>query len=214
MIGTMVAGSDETVTRIMREVLGSGEAELTILLGKGRARAPDAALDQRRRGACARLRRCGAVAAIPRRCWCRRSWRKAKRWASPASDMIAAYVAGYEAWAELLSRERPPITSRAGTRPASSARSARARRAPRCDGSTPSKAAHGDRARGLAKRRAHGQFRHDDEAVPCRHARPCRPARGARLRRPASRPRPTRWSTRRASCRRCRRGPRPTPSAT
>ena len=55
-------------------------------------------------------------------------------------EMFAAYVAGYETWAELARRDPGHHHAKAGTRPAFSARSARRRPAPRCAGSMPSQA--------------------------------------------------------------------------
>ena len=47
-------------------------------------------------------------------------------------EMFAAYVAGYESWAEVARRDPDITMSRDGTRPASSARLAPAWPAPRC----------------------------------------------------------------------------------
>ena len=118
--------------------------------------------------------------------------------------MIAAYVAGYEAWAE-LSRRDPGHHHRKGWHPtgifgaiAAAAACARLRRLDAEQGDD------GAGAGGVASRRADGQFRHDDQAVPRRPGGACRAGLGAAWPRPGSPPRPTRSSTRRGSCPRCR----------
>ena len=91
-------------------------------------------------------------------------------------EMIVAYVAGYETWAELARRDPGHHHARAGTRPAFSARSPRPPPAPGCAGSIRA----GDDGVALSASQAghHGQFRHDDKAVPCRPRGACRAGLG------------------------------------
>jgi 2-methylcitrate dehydratase PrpD len=103
-IGTMVAGSDEPVTRVMREVLGSGEPESTILLDKGRTRALDAALIN---GAAAHALDYDDVAQLGHTSTVLVPAILAEGEALGVTGerLIAAYVTGYEVWAELVGRE-------------------------------------------------------------------------------------------------------------
>ena len=47
--------------------------------------------------------RCAVTRA---RCWCRRSWPRRKNWVPTGAQMLDAYVAGYEVWANLVDREK------------------------------------------------------------------------------------------------------------
>ena len=93
-------------------------------------------------------------------------------------EMFAAYVAGYETWAELARRD-PGHHHVKGWHPTgifgaigAGAACAALRRLDREPGDD------GDRAVGLAGRRHHGQFRHDDKAVPRRPRGACRAGLG------------------------------------
>ena len=94
-------------------------------------------------------------------------------------EMFAAYVAGYETWAELARRD-PGHHHVKGWHPTgifgaigAGAACAALRRLDAGAGDD------GDRAVGLAGRRHHGQFRHDDKAVPRRPRGACRARLGA-----------------------------------
>ena len=106
-IGTMVAGTNEPVTRVMCDVLGAGEPESTILLDKGRTRALDAALIN---GAAAHALDYDDVALSghPSTVLVPAILAEGEALGVTGERMIAAYVTGYEVWAELLSREKDP----------------------------------------------------------------------------------------------------------
>src|SRR5215468_4042093 len=105
-IGTMIAGSPEPCVQILKKTLANGRGgEATLYLSSERCAAPEAAwingtaahaldyddVGQRgRRGA-------GVVPAI---------LAEAEARGASGRDMIAAYAAGYEVWAELASREQ------------------------------------------------------------------------------------------------------------
>src|SRR5262245_25340003 len=103
-IGTMVAGTNEPVTRVMCEVLGASEPEATILLDKGRTRALDAALIN---GAAAHALDYDDVALSghPSTVLVPAILAEGEALGVTGERMIAAYITGYEVWGELVSRE-------------------------------------------------------------------------------------------------------------
>ena len=212
-IATMIAGANDPAPQLLRRGLAPasrGGTGQPVFLRRERRRA-GSGLDQRHRGPCARLRRCrlprppldGAGAGDPRR------GRDAG--ARRARDVRGLCRRLRDLGRAGASRPRPP--SRQGLAPDRHFRRDRSgRRLRRAAPSRSEPGDHGDRAVGLAGRRHHGQFRHDDEAVPRRTRVACRAGLGPPRRTRASRPPPTRSNTRRASCRRCR--PRGAPTAT
>ncbi len=108
-------------------------------------------------------------AVIPAPCWCRRSWprRRAER-RRRRRAMIAAFVAGYEVWAELIARDQDPH-HRKGWHPSAVfgavAAAAAAAVLRRLDAATGEPCG---RHRRLARRRRGRQFRLHDQVVPGR----------------------------------------------
>jgi 2-methylcitrate dehydratase PrpD len=103
-IGTMIAGRKEDSVRIMTEVLNPGEGPATLVFGPRRSTAPEAAwingtaahaLDYDDVG----LRGHPSTVLVPA------ILAEAEELGSSGADMIAAYVAGYEVWAELFRRD-------------------------------------------------------------------------------------------------------------
>ena len=98
---------------------------------------------------------------------------------SSGADMIVAYVAGYETWAELFRRDRG-LLHKKGWHPTglygavgAAAACASLRRL------DADKAAMAIALGASQSRRADGEFRHDDQAVPRRQGGPCRHHGGA-----------------------------------
>src|SRR3984957_1863448 len=103
-IGTMMVGRKEASVRIMTEVLAPAEGPATLTFGARRATAPEAAWIN---GTAAHaldyddvsLRGHPSTVLVPA------ILAEAETLDSSGSDMITAYVAGYEVWAELALRE-------------------------------------------------------------------------------------------------------------
>jgi 2-methylcitrate dehydratase PrpD len=103
-IGTMIAGRDEDSVRILSETLAPGDGSATLTFGDRRAPAPEAtwingtaanALDYDDVG----LRGHPSTVLVPA------ILAEAEHLAASGAEMIAAYVAGYETWAELFRRD-------------------------------------------------------------------------------------------------------------
>jgi len=103
-IGTMIAGRREDCVRIMKEVLAPADGPATLTFGKGKSTAPEAAwingtaahaLDYDDVG----LRGHPSTVLVPA------ILAEAETLGSSGADMIVAYVAGYEVWAELFRRD-------------------------------------------------------------------------------------------------------------
>lgn len=103
-IGTMIAGRREDCVRIMKQVLAPADGPATITFGKEKSTAPEAAwingtaahaLDYDDVG----LRGHPSTVLVPA------ILAEAEALGSTGADMIVAYVAGYETWAELFRRD-------------------------------------------------------------------------------------------------------------
>src|SRR4051794_20481389 len=103
-IGTMIAGRREDCVRIMTQVLAPADGPATLTFGKEKSTAPEAAWIN---GTAAHaldyddvsLRGHPSTVLVPA------ILAEAEVLDSSGSDMITAYVAGYEVWAELATRE-------------------------------------------------------------------------------------------------------------
>jgi 2-methylcitrate dehydratase PrpD len=103
-IGTMIAGRNEDSVRILTETLAPGEGLATLTFGERHAPAPEAAWIN---GTSAHaldyddvaLRGHPSTVLVPA------ILAEAEHLGSSGADMITAYVAGYETWAELFRRE-------------------------------------------------------------------------------------------------------------
>jgi len=103
-IGTMIAGRNEDSVRIMTETLAPGEGPSTLTFGDRHAPAPDAAWIN---GTAAHaldyddvaLRGHPSTVLVPA------ILAEAENLDASGADMITAYVAGYETWAELFRRD-------------------------------------------------------------------------------------------------------------
>ena len=103
-IGTMIAGRREDCVRIMKQVLAPADGPATLTFGKEKSTAPEAAwingtaahaLDYDDVG----LRGHPSTVLVPA------ILAEAETLGSTGADMIVAYVAGYETWAELFRRD-------------------------------------------------------------------------------------------------------------
>src|ERR1700742_2233347 len=103
-IGTMIAGRHEDSVRIMTETLAPGDGPATLTFGDRKAPAPEAAWIN---GTAAHaldyddvaLRGHPSTVLVPA------ILAEAEHLGSSGADMITAYVAGYETWAELFRRD-------------------------------------------------------------------------------------------------------------
>jgi 2-methylcitrate dehydratase PrpD len=103
-IGTMIAGRNEDSVRIMTETLAPGDGPATLTFGDRKAPAPEAAWIN---GTAAHaldyddvaLRGHPSTVLVPA------ILAEAEALGSSGADMITAYVAGYETWAELFRRD-------------------------------------------------------------------------------------------------------------
>ena len=103
-IGTMIAGRKEDCVRIMREVLAPGAGQATITFGEDKGPAPETAWIN---GTAAHaldyddvcLRGHPSTVLVPA------ILAEAETLGSSGADVIVAYVAGYEVWAELFRRD-------------------------------------------------------------------------------------------------------------
>lgn len=104
-VGVMIAGRDEPPRRILEEVLKPAAGEATLAFGDRKARAPDAAWIN---GTAAHaldfddvaLRGHPSAVLVPA------ILAEAEELDASGRDMLVAYVAGYETWAELVRRDR------------------------------------------------------------------------------------------------------------
>lgn len=105
-IGVMLAGRDEPVVRLLlNEELFSGRKEATILFGQGFASSPDAALLNATAGHAldyddVAIDGHPSVVLVPA------ILAEGERLGASGAEMIEAYVAGYEVWGELASRDQ------------------------------------------------------------------------------------------------------------
>lgn len=103
-IGTMIAGRNEDSVRILTETLAPGDGPATLTFGDRKAPAPEAAWIN---GTAAHaldyddvaLRGHPSTVLVPA------ILAEAEHLGSSGADMITAYVAGYETWAELFRRD-------------------------------------------------------------------------------------------------------------
>lgn len=103
-VGCLLAGREEPPVRILRQVLAPAAGESTLLFGLGRAQAPEAAwingtaahaLDFDDTG----LKGHPSAVLVPA------ILAEAEALGASGADMLAAYVAGYETWGELVRRD-------------------------------------------------------------------------------------------------------------
>ena len=135
-VGTMIAGSIEDPPKILRKALSPPPGDASLYLVGPRVPAPEAAWIN---GTAAHaldyddvaLRGHPSAVLVPAILAEAESLKATRR-----ADG-AAYVAGYEVWADLQRRDPRTTMRRAGTPPASSAPSALRRPAPLCAASTP-----------------------------------------------------------------------------
>ena len=177
-IGTMIAGRREDCVRIMKQVLAPADGPATLTFGNEKSTAPEAAwingtaahaLDYDDVG----LRGHPSTVLVPA------ILAEAEALGSTGADMIVAYVAGYETWAELFRRDSGLLHQK-GWHPTGLYGAVGAAAA--CAIAAPSgcrQGGAGDRPRRLAKLRPDGEFRHDDQAVPRRQGGACRHHGGA-----------------------------------
>ena len=103
-IGTMIAGRNEDCVKILQQVLAPGDGPATLTFGKDKSPAPEAAWIN---GVAAHaldyddvaLRGHPSTVLVPA------ILAEAETLGSSGADMIVAYVAGYETWAELFRRD-------------------------------------------------------------------------------------------------------------
>ena len=167
-IATMIAGSRDEAPQLLRQGAAPAARRGDALFHRRDRAGARGGLDQRHRRARARLRRCRGARPPLDRTGAGDPRRGRGAWQLGRGEMIAAYVAGYEAWAELARRD-PGHHHRKGWHPtgifgaiAAAAACASLRRL------DAGKATMALALVGLAGRRADGQFRHDDQAVPRR----------------------------------------------
>ena len=103
-IGTMIAGRNEDSVRIMTETLDPGDGSATLTFGDRHAPAPEAAWINGTAGHAldyddVALRGHPSTVLVPA------ILAEAEHLSSSGADMITAYVAGYETWAELFRRD-------------------------------------------------------------------------------------------------------------
>lgn len=105
-VGVMFAGREEAVVRVLlSQGLCSGKAESTFLFDRGKTSAPDAALINATAGHAldyddVAIDGHPSVVLVPA------ILAEGERLGSSGRDLIAAYVAGYEVWGELASRDQ------------------------------------------------------------------------------------------------------------
>jgi 2-methylcitrate dehydratase PrpD len=102
-VGVLFAGRDEAVTRIVLESIPRGE-EASLLFGQGRARSSDAALANAT-AAHALDYDDTALDGHPSVVLAPTVLAEGERLRASGRELIAAYVAGYETWAELIGRD-------------------------------------------------------------------------------------------------------------
>jgi len=105
-LGVMLAGRDEPAARILRGFVRPGRArgEARVLLDRGRARAEDAALVNASAAHALDYDDTG-LAGHPSAVLVPAVLAEGERTGAGGGDLVAAYVAGYETWAELLGRD-------------------------------------------------------------------------------------------------------------
>jgi 2-methylcitrate dehydratase PrpD len=103
-IGTMIAGRDEDSVRILTRTLAPGDGPATLTFGARKAPAPEAAWIN---GTAAHALDYDDVAlrGHPSTVLVAAILAEAEHLSSSGADMITAYVAGYETWAELFRRD-------------------------------------------------------------------------------------------------------------
>src|SRR5262245_2036713 len=103
-VGTRIAGRHEDCVRILTQVLAPADGPATLTFGKGKSTAPEAAwingtaahaLDYDDVG----LRGHPSTVLVPA------ILAEAEALGATGADMVVAYVAGYETWAELFRRD-------------------------------------------------------------------------------------------------------------
>jgi len=134
-IGTMIAGSRDEAPQLLRKALAPPPGPATLYFTGETAPAPEAAWIN---GTAAHALDYDdvAVRGHPSTVLVPAILAEGEALGSSGADMIAAYVAGYEVWAELSGRDPAISAPKAGIRPAFSARSPPPRPAAGCTAST------------------------------------------------------------------------------
>jgi aconitate decarboxylase len=106
-VGVMFAGRDEPVVKIVGENFLKGKEEATILFGKGKTTSAEAALINSTAAHALDYDDVGidghpSVVLVPA------VLAEGERLGASGEEMLAAYVAGYETWAELSGRDAEP----------------------------------------------------------------------------------------------------------
>ena len=102
-VGVLFAGRDEPVVRILLQDLAPGN-EATVLFGERKARSADAALVNAAAGHALDYDDV-AIDGHPSVVLTPAILAEGERLGTSGKELIAAYVAGYEIWAELVSRD-------------------------------------------------------------------------------------------------------------
>ena len=195
----MIAGAHDPAPQLLRKALHPMGGEATLYFTGEKSPAPEAAWINGTAGHALDYDDVASLRGHPSTVMVPAILAEGEALGASGQAMLAAYVAGYETWAELAWRD-PGHHHRKGWHPtgifgpigaAAACASLRRLDAERRRSS--------DRAGGLAEQRRHGQFRHDDKAVPRRPLGACGADVGAARRSSASPPRSTRSSTRRGS---------------
>jgi 2-methylcitrate dehydratase PrpD len=103
-IGTMIAGRDEIAVRTLTDVLAPADGPATLAFGKRKAPAPEAAWINGTAAHALDYDDVG-IAGHPSTVLVPAILAEGETLGSTGSDMIAAYVAGYEVWAECYRRD-------------------------------------------------------------------------------------------------------------
>ena len=172
-IGTMIAGRREDCVRIMKQVLAPADGPATLTFGKRKEHGAGSRLDQRHRGACARLRRRRTARPSQHRPGAGDPRRGGVAWLHRRRHDRGLCRRLRDLGRTVPPRYRPAAPE--GLAPDGPVRRGRRRRGLRITAPARRRQGRaGDRARRLAKLRPDGEFRHDDEAVPRRQGGACR----------------------------------------
>jgi len=103
-IGTLIAGAGEPAPQVLKKVLSPAGSEATLLFGAERASAPDAALINGTAAHALDFDDCG-LRGHPSTVLVPAILAEAEALGASGKQMITAYAAGYEVWAELVRRD-------------------------------------------------------------------------------------------------------------
>ncbi|GGE50237.1 hypothetical protein GCM10007276_29120 [Agaricicola taiwanensis] len=110
-VGVMIAGREEEGPRILRQVLAPPPGDVTLCFTGARAAAPEAALINATAAHALDFDDTG-VRGHPSTVLVPAILAEAEHLGASGADMITAYIAGYETWAELSLRERGSLHSK------------------------------------------------------------------------------------------------------